>query len=154
MTAFIGAVSVLAGSALTMVFEQHRQRSQRAEERNTFLRNSRLDAYRDFLREVHTAAHNIGRTSVGCPHPLERNTSVTVKVDSEVAMRLYELELFAGSSVLSSARLVREALYSFRNLVERDVSYMSDEYKESLGTYQAARTSLIKAAREEFLGLG
>lgn len=153
MTAFIGAVSVLAGAALTMLFEQHRQRTQRAEDRNTFLRNSRLDAYRNFLREVHSAAHNIGRTSVGCTHPLKRDHSVTVKVDSEVAMRLYELELFAGSAVLSHARDVRFALYRFRDLVESDVAYMSDEYKESLGEYQQARTSLIKAVREEFLGL-
>ena len=77
---------------------------------------------------------------------------MTVKVDSEVAMRLYELELFAGSSVLSCAREVRNALYGFRNAVENDARYMSDEYKESLGAYQRARASLIEAVRDEFLG--
>lgn len=153
LTALIGAISVLAGSALTMVFEQRRQRVQRAEDRVTALRNSRLDAYRDYLREVHSAAHNIGRTSVGCPHPLNRDPSVTVKVDSEVARRLYELELFAGSEVLVRARDVRSALYGFREAVERDVEYMSEGYQKALGEYQQARTSLIKAVREEFLAV-
>lgn len=97
------------------------------------------------------SAHLLGRTSPGCEAPLERTPELMGRIDSEVARRLYELELFAEPSVLDAARAVRETLMTFRDVVSADVDYMGDLYRSALGPYQEARRQFLGAARQELL---
>jgi hypothetical protein len=135
-----------------MLAESRRYRRARVDQREDSLRQSRAEAYREFVREAHLAAHLIGRTAVGCDAPLDRSPEVLARVDSEVARRLYELEIFAGAEVLAAARSVRSRLVEFRIEVQQDVPYMSDAYRRALRAYQDARKELLSAARTEMLG--
>jgi hypothetical protein len=150
--AAISSASALAGSAITLWAEARRQRHAHADLIADSLRTRRVDAYQEFIREAHLAAHLIGRTAPGCPQPLDDSPEILARVDSEVARRLYEIELFAEEQPLLAARAVRIALLEFRRVVETRAVYMEQSYREALAVYQKARSEYLAAVRAAVLG--
>ena len=103
------------------------------------------------MKDVHTTAHIIGRTTPGCPQPLGNAVEAQAAVDRDVARDLYELELFASTETLTAARQLRKSLMEFREAVISNVRYMDPTYQAALGRYQQSRSVFLVTARSELL---
>jgi hypothetical protein len=151
-SSILPVLTLLLGWALSYWAERSRYRTQRRDSTTEALRSQRGEAYRKFIRDAHSSAHMTGRASSGCPFPIAGDRELALSsVDREVAGDLYELELFANEPTLEAARLVRQELTEFREVVLLGAEYMSEDYRSALGSYQRARSAFLATARRELV---
>jgi len=149
--AVLPVLSLLLGVALSYLAEGRRYRRARIDHATDSLRAQRSEAYRTFMKDVHTTAHIIGRTTPGCPQPLGNAAEAQAAVDRDVTRDLYELELFASTATLAAARELRQSLMEFREAVISNVVYMDDAYRAALEPFRQARSVFLATARGELL---
>lgn len=146
----IPLVSLLAGSLLTYGLESLRHRRSRREEIQDSRRLERAQAYVDFLDSAHEAAHLLGRSTKGCPSPLDNPSESYWLIDSAVTRKLRVIQLLGSDPVVASARAVRSALTEFRrSITAEDMTYASDEYWSAHRPVADARDALIRNARDD-----
>jgi hypothetical protein len=151
-TAVLPVATLILGAVLAELAEARRYRRNRADDQADALRRQRGEAYQVFIRDVHTTTHLIGRSSPGCPQPLDGPAELAhAAADSEVSRDLYQLEIFANEGTLAAARCLRDAVMDFRAAVLDGAHYMDDAYQAALGHYQRARRAFLDEARTELL---
>ncbi|WP_210438558.1 hypothetical protein [Nocardioides xinjiangensis] len=147
---FISLGSLVLGSGLTFGLEVLRHKRTRNDTVQDARRLERSQAYVDFLNSAHDAAHLLGRSTPGCPNPLDADGAVYWTLDSDVTRRLRVIEIVGAEAVTGAARMLRAALDDFRAATTRPgMVYATDEYWHEYSNVARHRDSFIESARHD-----
>ncbi|WP_092965980.1 hypothetical protein [Agromyces sp. CF514] len=143
--------TLLLGAGLAALADAAKHRRDRKETRSDALLVELAASCREFLDAAHNAAHLLGRTAPGCPHPLADASAAYWLSESEVARSLRRLELIADDRLRDSARAVLDQLRSFKSTIDARAPYGSPDYLDALRGFQIARADFLAASRRELL---
>ncbi|RZU65417.1 hypothetical protein EV379_1751 [Microterricola gilva] len=154
MTIAVPLATLILGALLSQFSELWRQKRARSQALEDALRAKRAESYAGFLDAAHTAAHQLGRSAPGCPHPLELSGEQYWRADSETARTLRLIQLVASDQVSELAASVQSELIAFRDALHdpnnsKPIRYDSAEYWAAYAPYQGARNAFVRTARSE-----